>query len=141
MLNYAVLQMCSFVSLQVLRRDLVKAMRRKRPGLDFDQVILHQDNAPPHRAQSTLLDIDLLGFERLQHSPYSPDLAPMDFDIFPRLKKELRGIRHESRRELELHVQEVVRNFNKQLYRSVYDKWVHRHQRCIDCKGEYFEKR
>lgn len=115
-------------------------MKRKRPGIDLDQVILHQDNAPPHRAESTLLEIDLLGFERLEHSPYSPDLAPMDFDIFPRLKKQLRGVRHADRRDLELHVQEVIRNFDTTLYGSVYDKWVHRHQKCVNAKGVYFEK-
>ena len=68
--------------------------------MELDQVILHQDNAPPHCAQSTLLEIDLLGFERLEHSPYSSDLEPIDFDIFSQLKKELRGVRHADRREL-----------------------------------------
>ena len=64
----------------------------------------------------------------------------MDFDIFPRLKKELRGVRHADRRELELHVQEVVRKFDKQWYDTVYDKKIHRHHKCVDAKGEYFEK-
>ena len=35
-----------------------------------------------HRAKSALLDINFLGFERLECSPYAPDLAPMDFEIF-----------------------------------------------------------
>ena len=71
---------------QVIRRDLVRAVRRKRPEIELETIILHQDNAPPHRAASTLMDIDFLGFERLEHSPYSPYLEPMDFEIFSRLK-------------------------------------------------------
>ena len=79
----------------------MRSLKRKRPQVELDQVILHQDNAPPHRAQLTSLEIDLLGFERLEHSPYSPDLTPIDYDIFPQLKKELRDVRHADRRELE----------------------------------------
>ena len=36
---------------------------------------LHQNNSPPHTAASTLLDIDVLGFGRVDHFPYFPDLA------------------------------------------------------------------
>jgi len=39
-------------------------------------LMLNQDNAPAHRAQETIMTIDALGFERLDHSPFSPDLAP-----------------------------------------------------------------
>ena len=57
----------------------MRALRRKRPKIELETIILHHHNAPPHRAVSTLMDIDFLGFERLEHSPYSPDLAPFDF--------------------------------------------------------------
>ena len=64
---------------QVLRRDLARSLRRKRPGIDMDTVIFHQDNAPPHQAEVTQLELDVMGFQQLAHSPYSSDLAPMDF--------------------------------------------------------------
>jgi hypothetical protein len=57
------------------------------PGIDLDQIILHKDNAPGHRAQSTQLEISLLGFETLEHPPYSPDLKPMDIRVFFRKSK------------------------------------------------------
>ena len=56
---------------QVLRRDLVNAMRKKRPCERIE------DNAPAHRADSTVLELDLLGSDRVVHAPYSPGLAPM----------------------------------------------------------------
>ena len=89
--------MCYF---QVLRRDLVQALRPQRPQLDLDDVINHHDNAPAHCACDTELDIDPLGFNLLPHPPYSPDLAPLDFRLFPDLKKELRGQRFETSLEL-----------------------------------------
>jgi hypothetical protein len=32
-----------------------------------------------------------LGFQCLDHTPYSPDLAPSDYHLFPGLKKESKG--------------------------------------------------
>jgi len=32
-----------------------------------------------------------LGFQCLDRSPYSPDLAPSDYHLFPGLKKQLKG--------------------------------------------------
>ena len=106
----------SAVSFQDLSRDLARALWRKRPELDLDSVILHLDNTPPHRAQTTMLNISLLGFDILTHSPYSPELAPMDFHVFPQIKKELRGFRHADREELISHVQQVVRRFDEDWY-------------------------
>jgi len=35
--------------------------------------------------------INKCGFELLEHPPYSLDLAPWDYYLFPKLKKELSG--------------------------------------------------
>jgi len=32
-----------------------------------------------------------LGFQCLDHPPYSPDLAPSDYHLFPGLKEQLKG--------------------------------------------------
>ncbi|XP_052779486.1 histone-lysine N-methyltransferase SETMAR-like [Mya arenaria] len=88
-----------------LRRDLVHAIQKKRPDVEIENLIFHQDNARAHRAQETLMMIDFLGFERLNHSPYSPEPAPMDFAIFPRLKADLRGRRFECLAEFRSAVQ------------------------------------
>jgi len=46
------------------------------------------DNAPTHRALATQKKVAYLGFRCLDHSPYSSDLAPSDYHLFPRLKKK-----------------------------------------------------
>ena len=45
------------------------------------------DNAPAHRALATQKKLAYLGFQCLDHPPYSPDLAPSDYHLFPGLKK------------------------------------------------------
>jgi len=42
---------------------------------------------PAHRAPAPQKKLDYLGFVCLDHPPYSPDLAPSDYHLFPGLKK------------------------------------------------------
>ena len=43
-----------------------------------------------HVGQAAVLEC---GFEEMRHPPYSPDLAPRDYHLFPNLKKHLHGQR------------------------------------------------
>ena len=80
-----------YISYQpVLNRDLLRAMPKKGSPL-LPTMLFHHDNAPSHRASTTQEKIDRLSIEVLGHPPYSPDLAPCDFFLFPTLKKILRG--------------------------------------------------
>jgi histone-lysine N-methyltransferase SETMAR len=53
--------------------------------------ILHNDNAPCHRAllvHEFLINRNML---LLPHPPYLPDLAPANFFLFPKLMMQLKG--------------------------------------------------
>ncbi|XP_052814036.1 histone-lysine N-methyltransferase SETMAR-like [Mya arenaria] len=113
------------------QRHLTNALRKKRPDCEIEDLIFHQDNAPAHRAEDTLLTIDFLGYERLQHPPYSPDLAPMDFCVFPRLKADLRGRRFKSEDEMKFAVRSAIRSYEKEWYADIFEKWVDRHRKCM----------
>ena len=56
------------------------ALREKRPK-KAAAVFFHHDNAPPHRAARVHLFDN--NFKVVPHAPYSPDLAPSDFWLFP----------------------------------------------------------
>ncbi|UYV80949.1 hypothetical protein LAZ67_19002257 [Cordylochernes scorpioides] len=71
-----------------LREDIKEIKEESCPGRFF----YHQDNAPSLRSLQAMDAIYDSGFELLPHAPYSPDLAPSDFDLFPHLKKSLSGI-------------------------------------------------
>jgi histone-lysine N-methyltransferase SETMAR len=49
------------------------------------------NNAPAHRAIATQKKLAYLGFRYLDHPPYSPNLAPSDYNLLPGLKKQLNG--------------------------------------------------
>lgn len=49
------------------------------------------------KAAAIDLEVAVLGFGRVAHPPYSPDLAPFDFGIFPAIKSQLKkneSLRH-----------------------------------------------
>ena len=119
---------------QVLRRGLIHALQKKRPGIPIERYILHQDNAPAHRADTIRLELDLMGLKTIDHSPYSSDLAPMDFAVFPEIKAQLKGRRFTSLEELTYSTHGIIRQFDSAWYQKVFS-------RCVECRDEYFEKR
>ena len=52
-------------------------------------VLFHQDNVPAHKSVVTMAAVHDCGFELVDHPPYSPDLAPSDYFLFPNMKKTL----------------------------------------------------
>jgi len=68
-------------------KDILKEKRRRKVT---KRVLFLPDNAPAHRAFATQKKLAYLGFHCLDHPPYSPDLAPSDYHLFPGLKKQLK---------------------------------------------------
>ena len=131
-----------FTYFQVVRRDLMRAIRKKRPGMadELENVVYHHDNAPPHKAASTELELAILGFQRIAHSPYSPDLAPLDFAYFPALKDYLRGRKYADTDEVKHAILSFNRSLSPQWFKDTFTRWVRRHEKCIEHQGQYFEK-
>ena len=92
----------------VLQR-LRDALRRHRPEKwRSGNWILHHDNAPAHRAVITNEFLVKHNFPLLPQPPYSPDLAPCDFFLFPQLKKTMKGRRFD-------YVEDIQANATRQL--------------------------
>jgi len=79
-----------YSSLLVQLKDILEGKRR---GKVTKGVLFLHDNAPAHRALSTQHKLIYLGFQCLDHPPYSPDLALSHFLLFPGLNKQLK-VRH-----------------------------------------------
>ncbi|GFQ76766.1 histone-lysine N-methyltransferase SETMAR [Trichonephila clavata] len=71
-------------------RTMVRHVKRKRPLLR-NGFLFHHDNDRPHIARCVLYELQQNIVEILPHSPYTPDLTPCNFRLFPQLKKPLRG--------------------------------------------------
>jgi len=77
-----------YSSLLVQLKDILKETCR---GKVTKIVLFLHDNAPAHRALATQKKLAYPGFQCLDHPPYSSDLAPSDYYLFPGLKKQLKG--------------------------------------------------
>ena len=63
-------------------------------------MLFYHDNAPAHTSAVVTAKLVELGYELLPHPPYSPDVAPCDFFLFPNLKKSLAGQKFASNEEV-----------------------------------------
>jgi len=83
-----------------------------------------------------------MGWELLQHPPYSLDLAPTDFHLFGPLKESLGGIiKFENDEDVQQHVIQFLRAADKHFYAVCsFSQLIERWERCIELHGDYLEK-
>lgn len=125
---------------QVALIKFLSAIQERRPNIGQRGIHLHMDNAPAHTALATNAFLDEHGLKTLPHPPYSPDLSPCDFWLFPVLKEKLRGRRFETDNELEAATGEALEQIPKEDFASYPQKWISRMHKCIEVQGSYFEK-
>lgn len=89
-----------------LKKHLRPAIRKKRPELLAGNPIILHDNATAHGVEGVTSLFQSYGWEILAHPPYSPDISPCDYDLFPKLKENMRGIRYDDLDELKVAVVE-----------------------------------
>lgn len=123
-----------------LLTQLKQEIKSKRRGMVTKGVLLLHDNAPAHSSAVAIQKAAALGFEILQHPPYSPDLAPSDFFLFGKLKSHLRGTSFDSVADVKVAVNEWLNGQSVAFYRDGIKKLMKRWQKCIDIKGDYVEK-
>ena len=99
-----------------LLHKLHLAIKEKRRGKLTQVPLLLHDNAPVHRShvgQATTLEF---GFEEMHHPPYSPDLAPNDYHLFPNLKQHLCGQWFSTDDELKYATKECLKEQSELFY-------------------------
>ena len=126
---------CSTLSL--LRAAIKKKCRGR---LDVDNVIILHDNARPHVANKTVNKLTKFHWELLEHSPYSPNLAPSDFHLFSPLMKFLAGLRFTCDDEVKAAVRQWFHSQTADFYRSGITKLVLRLDKCLNRHRDYVEK-
>jgi len=125
--------------LKVLKR-LRAAMRRKKPEAWTNNIwMLHHDNAPAHA--SLLIREFLRKHETtvVPQAPYSPDLAPAYFFLFPKLKSSLKRRRFQTVEEIEENSIWDLRAVPQSTFQDAFQNWKKRWVRCIKSGGEYFK--
>ena len=114
----------------------MKRFRRKRPVLfKSGQWHFHQDNAPVHNSILVTDYLTKMGIKTVPQPPYSPDLAPCDFWLFPKL----RGCRYETIEEVKEAVTKAIDSLIQNDFPVAFQKLLERYK-CIAAGEDYFER-
>jgi histone-lysine N-methyltransferase SETMAR len=105
--------------LEVLTR-LRESVRRKRPGLWPDKWILHHDNAAAHDALRVCKFLAKNSITKIDHPTYSPDLAPCDFWLFPKLKNAPKRQRFADLSDIQYNVKILLRGIPEKRFSRLF---------------------
>ena len=76
-----------------------------------------------------------MGIKTVRHPPYSPDLTPCDFWLFPKL----RGSRYETIEEIKEAMIKVIDTLTQEDFHWASQKLLEWYNKCIAAGGDYFE--
>ena len=76
-----------------------------------------------------------MGIKTVPQPLYSPDLAPCDFCLFPKL----RGCRYETIEEMKEAVTKVIDTLTQEDFTGAFQKLLEQYNNCIAARGDYFE--
>ena len=109
----------------------------KRPALfKSAQWHFHQDNAPVHNSILVTDYLTKMGIKTVPHPPYSAELGPCDFWLFPKL----RGCRYETIEEMKEAVMKVIDTVTQEDFHGAFQKLLERYNKCIAARGDYFKR-
>ena len=77
-----------------------------------------------------------MGIKTVRHPPYSPDLAPCDFCLFPKL----RGCRYETIEEMKEAMMKVIDTLTQEDFHGAFQKLLEWYNKYIAAGGDYFEE-
>jgi len=125
--------------LEVLKR-LIARIRRIRPEYRDPQSwsFLH-DNAPSHNAIIVRQFLARNQVCVLNHPPYSPDLAPCDFSLFPKLKMKLKGCLFADIPTIQAASTRALDTISQKEMDHAFESLLNRCNKCIERNGDYFE--
>ena len=109
--------------------------REEASTLQIGSVAFHQDNAPVYNSILVTDYLTKMGIKTVPQPPHSPDLAPCDFWLFPKL----RGWRYETIEDMKEAVTKVIDTLTQEDFHGSFQKLLERYKKCIAAGGGYFE--
>jgi hypothetical protein len=75
---------------------------------------------------------------KLDHPPYSPDLAPCDFWLFPKLKNALKGQIFADLSDIQHNVKTLLRGIPENDFQNCFQQWHQHLTNCTASQGGHF---
>ena len=117
-------------------RESRKRFHRKKPALfkspQWHSIRTMHLSTTPSLSQTILTK---MGIKRVPQLPFSLDLAPCDFCLFPKL----RSCRYETIKEMKEAVTKVIDTFTQEDFHGAFQKLLEWYNKCIAAGGDYFK--
>ena len=125
---------------QEVLTHLRDAVCRKRPELWENQTwMLHHNNALAHALLLIRSYLEKHQTSIVPHPPYSPDLVPAHFFLFPKLKTTLKGHHFQTIEEIQENVIRELRTITESAFQEAFQQWKKCWEWCISSRGDCFE--
>ena len=98
------------------------------------QWYFHQDNAPVNNSILVTDYLIKMGIKTVSQPPYSQDLAPCDFWLFPKF----RGCYYETIEEMKEAVTKVIDTLTQEDFYGLFQNFLEPYNKCIAAGGDYF---
>jgi hypothetical protein len=76
---------------------------------------------------------------KLDRPPYSPDLAPCKFWLFPKLKLAVKGHGFSDTADIYGHATTIQQSIPEEEFQKCFEQCKHRLTNCIGAQGDYLE--
>jgi len=125
--------------LEIMKQLLARIRRVRREFCENGEGFLLQDNAPTHTAAIVSRFLAKKQVAVLSHPPYSPDLAPTDYFLFPKIKMKLKGNCFEDVASIQKAVTSKLKAVSEESFSRAFELLYERSKRCVDVGGNYIE--
>jgi transposase len=88
------------------------------------RLVIHLDNCSIDASRASTERFEEHGMRRLPQPPYSPDLAPSDFYLFPTMKEKLERTQVADEDPFFESLQEILRRIDQEQLNMVFQAWV-----------------
>ena len=116
-----------------------KKYQKRRPVTGFKHIHHLHGNGPAYASEIVTVFLKKEKVTVLPHLPYSLDLAPCDFFMFPKLKSFLAGWKYKLSQALGSAIHQYLITVSKSAYRDTFKKCLHRPKLCISSHEEFFD--
>ena len=123
----------------ILRRLMCSVREKRRELWETRSWLFHHDNALAHNALGIRKFRTEIKIAVLEEPPYSPNLAPCDFFLFPKLKEVIKGTHFQDSQAIKTTVTRKLWAIPEESFQDCVEAWHRRSEKCIWAQGDYFE--
>jgi len=125
---------------EVYRNDILNNFMNELHDDEITQGYFQQNGAPAHKSRETIAYLQQFYDNRIvNYPPRSPDMTPLDFCLFGRLKNNIFKNRLHTLEELREAIERELANITVEDLQNIFENMKRRIQLCIEKNGHHFE--